>query len=156
MLWSLVAGRITLGAVASLAARTAHQPTFSVVTRRTLFATPQPNSPPAEASEDAGKKTTRKTAEAKGSKTERATPAKRGRPPKNPAEHQEKQPKQERSTHIFRDVWRNSSSSSPHTEKPQAPQACTWPLLPFLFLLYQISAQGEYATGVSRAFQACW
>lgn len=114
---------MTLGAIASVAARTAHPPTFFLVSRRTLFATPQFNFPPAKTSQGTGKKTTRTTIEKKASDGERATPARRGRPPKNPAEHQENQPTPEKrkSTHAFRDAWRNSSSSSPYTKTPQAP-----------------------------------
>ena len=94
-----------LSAFASLAPRTARPAAFALPTRRTLFATPQFNSPPAKPSKN---KTTRKTAETKVSKGE---PAKRGRPPKNPAKPlQEKQPKQatqatQRGTHALHHAW---------------------------------------------------
>ncbi|KAG6373056.1 hypothetical protein JVT61DRAFT_7117 [Boletus reticuloceps] len=77
MVWSLLARRLTLGAVGSVAVRAAHPATLSIVTRRTLFATPQFNFPPAKASPSTAK-TTRKTAEKDAPKV----PARRGRPPK--------------------------------------------------------------------------
>jgi len=86
MIWSVLAGRIPLGAIASVAARAAHLPTFSVVARRTLFATSQLDFPTAKTS---SKKSTRQTSEKKASKGK--VTAKRGRPPKNVAKHEKKQ-----------------------------------------------------------------
>lgn len=94
MVLSLFARRVTLGGLASVAARTAHPATLTIATRRTLFATPQFNFPPAQST---GEKTVRKRAKQKTSDDKRAAPAKRGRPPKQSAEpHQEKKPKQEK------------------------------------------------------------
>lgn len=161
MALSLFARRVALGAIGSVAARTAHPATLSVVTRRTLFATPQFNVAPAdsEASQKTAKKTTRKAAGKKATRAKRATPAKRGRPPKKPADHQDKQPKQEKQkgTHTFRPrLARAHRLHSPHTKPSQAPQACTRPLLPFLCLFRQVSPPGEHSAGVPRTFQACW
>ncbi|KAH0828656.1 hypothetical protein J3R83DRAFT_3018 [Lanmaoa asiatica] len=94
MVLSFFARRVTLGAIVSVAARTAHPATLSVVTRRTLFATPQFNFPPAKASQRSGEETTRKTVEKKDSKGQRAAPAKRGRRLKTIAERHEEQSKQ--------------------------------------------------------------
>lgn len=80
---------MTLGAIVPIAARTAYPATLSVVTRRTLFATPQFNLPLQRTAE-------KTTTEKKAIKDKRAVPAKRGRPPKKPAVDQKKQPKQEK------------------------------------------------------------
>lgn len=105
-MWSLFAKRLTISAVVSVAARTAHPATFplSAVARRTLFATTQLNFPPAKAAESIAKKTTGKTAETKG---KRATPAKRGRPPKDTQQKssKEKTPKKQRRTHTLHRAW---------------------------------------------------
>lgn len=94
MVLPLLARRVTLGGLASVAARTAHPATLAIVTRRTLFATPQFNFPPAQST---GEKTIRKRAEQKTSDGKRAAPAKRGRPPKQAAKPPKgKQPKQEK------------------------------------------------------------
>lgn len=96
MVLSLLVKRMTLGTTVSVAARTAHPARFSIITRRTLFATPQSSSPPAKASQMTDEENTRKIAEKKATKGKRATLVKRGRPPKKIAEHQRKQPKPEK------------------------------------------------------------
>jgi hypothetical protein len=91
-----------LGALASVAVRTARPATFALATRRSLHATPQFNFPPGKPAQN---KPARKTAENKASE---GTPARRGRPPKNPVEPQEeKQPKQEkqRGAHALHHAW---------------------------------------------------
>ncbi|KAN0082615.1 hypothetical protein V8E55_008410 [Tylopilus felleus] len=84
---------LTTRVIVSLTARTTRLATVSLVTRRTLFATPLLNFPPAKASQTTAKKTAKK----KETKGESVTPAKRGRPPKNPAEsHKKKQPNEKK------------------------------------------------------------
>ncbi|KAG8221535.1 hypothetical protein J3R82DRAFT_1753 [Butyriboletus roseoflavus] len=87
MILSLFAKRMTLGTIVPVAARIAHPAKFSIITRRTLFATTQFN-----VSQETGEENTRKTVEKRAIKGERAAPVKRGRPP---SEHQKKKPKQE-------------------------------------------------------------
>ncbi|KAF8547490.1 hypothetical protein OG21DRAFT_1607383 [Imleria badia] len=74
-------------AIPSVAARPA------LVARRTLFASPLSNFPPAKAA-----KTTAKKTEKKPTKGTRTAPLKRGRPPKNPAEP--RPPKQEKAKRV--------------------------------------------------------